>query len=72
MEKKKSRSKIDLMVWLLVVLVVAAAIFANQKFNELTWSLRFVIGVLLVGGLFGLVYTTSQAKGFGSLLKAQD
>ena len=67
---KTSHPKKDAALWVVIVLLATAGIFANYMFGELTWSLRFISGVVLVGCLFGLSLLTSQGKRFWTFIKA--
>jgi len=65
----KSRSKLDALLWLLVLLLAASGVFANYYFSELAWSLRVTLGIVLVCGLFGLGILTTRGKKIWAFIK---
>ena len=63
-----STSKGDLVKWAVVIIFVAAAIWANFHFREYAWSLRLAGWIILACVVAGIAYTTAKGKkiaGFG-------
>jgi preprotein translocase subunit SecE len=56
------RSKLDTVLWTLVLVLIAAGAFANYYFSELAWALRFTGWIVLVCVLVGLAAATVQGK----------
>ena len=56
------RSKIDTLLWVLILVLTAAGAFANYYFGELAWALRFTSWILLICVLLGLAALTVQGK----------
>jgi preprotein translocase subunit SecE len=63
------KGKSDVFWWILIVGLASSAIFANYYFKDLLWALRFSVGIVLSGGLFGLISLTSQGRRFLSFFK---
>jgi preprotein translocase subunit SecE len=56
------RSKIDTLLWILILVLTAAGVFANYYFGELAWALRFTGWIILICVLLGLAALTVQGK----------
>ena len=64
-----SRSKLDVLLWALVLILIAAGVFANYYFSESAWSLRFASGIVLAAILFGLAALTARGKKIWAFIK---
>lgn len=67
--KTTSGSKLNTVLWILVLVLAMAGIGANHYFSELAWSLRFASWIILVCVLLGLIILTSQGKKAWTFLK---
>ena len=56
------RSKLDTVLWTLVLVLIAAGAFANYYFSELAGALRFTGWIILICVLVGLAAATAQGK----------
>ncbi|EKE00696.1 MAG: protein translocase subunit [uncultured bacterium] len=56
------RSNSDKLLWLLILLLMAAGVFANYYFSELAWALRFAGWIILICCLIGLAAATVGGK----------
>jgi len=56
------RSKLDTLLWTLILVLIAAGAFANYYFSELVWALRFTGWIILICVLVGLAAATLQGK----------
>lgn len=56
------RSKIDTLLWVLILVLTAAGVFANYYFGELAWASRFTGWIILICVLLGLAALTVQGK----------
>ncbi|CAL7959309.1 Sec translocon subunit SecE [Gammaproteobacteria bacterium] len=56
------RSKLDTVLWTLILVLIAAGAFANYYFSELAWALRFAGWIILICVLVGLAAATLQGK----------
>jgi preprotein translocase subunit SecE len=54
--------KLDRLLWALILVLVAAGVFANYYFSELAWALRFTGWIILVCVLIGLIAATVHGK----------
>jgi len=57
-------SKLDKLLWILALLLLAAGVFANYYFSEFAWSLRFAGWIILICILIGIIAVTAQGKKF--------
>ena len=55
-------SKLDTVLWVLILILVAVGAFANYYFSELAWALRFAGWIILTCALLGLTAITTQGK----------
>jgi preprotein translocase subunit SecE len=62
-------SKSDTLLWILISVLIAAGVFANCYFSELSWALRFTGWIILICVLVGLAATTLQGKKIWSFAK---
>ncbi len=67
--KNTSRAKLDLFLWIVIAILIVMGVVANSYFKETVWSLRFTVGIVLGGGLFGLALLTTQGRRFWSFSK---
>jgi len=58
------RSKLDTVLWTLILVLIAAGVFANYYFSELAGALRFTGWIFLVCVLVGLAVSTVRGKKF--------
>lgn len=54
--------KTDKLLWILILILTAAGVFANYYFGELAWALRFTGWIILICVLLGLAALTVQGK----------
>lgn len=67
--KTTASPKKDLFFWIIIVALVASAIFANGYFKELAWALRFSLWILLIGVVIGLALLTTQGRQLWTFIK---
>ncbi|MDR1057153.1 MAG: preprotein translocase subunit SecE [Coxiellaceae bacterium] len=67
--KSVSHSKLDVLCWILVCILILTGIAANYYFRELIWSLRFAVWIVLVGVLLGLAALTTQGRKIWGFIK---
>lgn len=60
--KNISRSKLDILLWILITLLIVIGIFANFYFGSVVWSIRFALGIVQAGIVVALLSFTSQGK----------
>jgi preprotein translocase subunit SecE len=58
----KPSSKSDTLMWVLILVLTAAGVFANYYFGEFAWALRFAGWIVLICVLVGLASTTVKGK----------
>lgn len=69
MTKTASNSKVNILVWGLVLILVMAGVVANHYYSALALSLRFALWIILVCILLGLTALTSQGKSAWAFIK---
>ena len=58
----KPYSKLDIVLWIMVLVLTAAGAFANYYFSEVEWALRFTGCIVLFCVLIGLAGLTTRGK----------
>ena len=56
------RSKLDTLLWALILTLILAGSFANYYFSGLAWPLRFAGWIILICILLGLTLSTERGK----------
>jgi len=59
---QESKSKIDVLLWILIIVLVCVALAIDYYFSEITWSLRLAGWIILSCLLVFLVLATSKGK----------
>lgn len=59
---QESKSKIDVLLWILIIVLVCVALAIDYYFSEITWSLRLAGWIILSCLLVFLVLKTSKGK----------
>ncbi len=57
-----SKSKIDVLLWILIIVLVCVALAIDYYFSEITWSLRLAGWIILACLLVFLILRTSKGK----------
>lgn len=66
---QESKSKIDVLLWILIIVLVCVALAIDYYFSEITWSLRLAGWIILSCLLVFLVLATSKGKQMWKFIK---
>jgi preprotein translocase subunit SecE len=53
---------LNLLKWLLLVLLFAAGVVANAYYGYVAWGIRTSVGIVVLGLVLGVFYTTNQGQ----------
>ncbi len=62
--------KLDMPKWIGIGIILMASIYANYHFDQVVWSLRAAIGILILAVLTGLAFTTVSGQNAWLFIKS--
>ncbi|MCK4870476.1 MAG: preprotein translocase subunit SecE [Gammaproteobacteria bacterium] len=68
-KQQSPKSKKDIFLWIIIVLVICAAIVANSYFSDVVWSLKLVGWIVVAAVEIFFVMLTSAGKALWTFTK---
>lgn len=63
-KEKKTKSKLNGLLWVVIIVLIVAGVLANYHFSETVWALRLVGWLVLACLVLGIASQTVEGKKF--------